>query len=41
MNSDIIYVLDKGGIAEKGKFKELKAFKNHHHEIEHEDDDQK
>ena len=31
MNSDIIYVLDKGGIAEKGKFKDLIAFKNQQH----------
>ena len=28
MNSDIIYVLDKGGIIEKGKFKEISKFKN-------------
>ena len=28
MNSDIIYVLDKGGISEKGKFKEISRFKN-------------
>lgn len=37
MNSDIIYVLDKGGVAEKGKFKDLSMFKNHHHELDHED----
>lgn len=29
MNSGIIYVLDKGGILESGKFKELSMFKNY------------
>lgn len=29
MNSDIIYVLDKGGIAESGKFRELSMSKNY------------
>lgn len=29
MNSDIIYVLNKGKVEEKGKFSELKRFKDH------------
>ena len=33
MNSDIIFVLHKGGVLEKGKFKDINMFKNHHHEI--------
>lgn len=33
MNSDIIYVLDKGGIAESGKFRELSMSKNYVEDI--------
>lgn len=29
MNSDIIYVLDKGGISESGKFRELSMSRNY------------
>lgn len=29
INSDIIYVLNKGGISEKGKFNQLSMFKNY------------
>lgn len=29
MNSDLIYVFSKGGIAEKGKFSELSMYKNY------------
>jgi len=32
MNSDMIYVFDKGGISEKGKFNQLKMFKNYKEE---------
>ncbi len=32
MNSDIIYVLSKGTVEEKGKFNELKRFKDHTYE---------
>jgi ABC-type bacteriocin/lantibiotic exporter with double-glycine peptidase domain len=34
MNADIIYVLNKGKIEEKGKFNELKRFKGHTYEDE-------
>ena len=34
MNSDLIYVFNKGGIAEQGKFKQISAFKNYHGEEE-------
>jgi hypothetical protein len=34
MNADIIYVLSKGKIEEKGKFNELKRFKGHTYEDE-------
>ena len=30
MSSDIIYVFDKGGIKEKGKFNEIEMFKKAH-----------
>lgn len=32
MNADIIYVLNKGKIEEKGKFNDLKRFKGHTYE---------
>jgi hypothetical protein len=32
MNSDIIYVMNRGKIEEKGKFNELKRFKGHTYE---------
>lgn len=34
MNSDMIYVFSKGGIAESGKFNQLSAFKNYQQELE-------
>lgn len=36
MNSDMIYVFSKGGIAERGKFKDLSMFKNYVDEQEQE-----
>ena len=32
MTSDMIFVFDKGGIKEQGKFKEISAFNNYHHQ---------
>lgn len=29
MNSEMIYIFDKGGISEKGKFRELSISKNY------------
>lgn len=37
MNSDLIYVFDKGGISDKGKFNELTRFKGHFDEKDNED----
>lgn len=37
MNSDMIYLFDKGGIAEKGKFNEISKFKNYVDEKEDEE----
>ena len=37
MNADIIYVLSKGKIEEKGKFSELKRFKDHKYEEDDKD----
>jgi len=37
MNSDLIYVFDKGGISDKGKFHELTRFKSHFDEKDNED----
>lgn len=34
MNSDMIYVFDKGGIVERGKFKDISLFKNYTEERE-------
>lgn len=38
MNSDLIYVFDKGGIKESGKFNEISMFKNYVDEKEKEDE---
>lgn len=38
MNSDIIYVLSKGKVEEKGKFNELKRFKDHQYDEEDKED---
>lgn len=32
MDSDMIFVFEKGGIAENGKFKDLKRFSDHKYE---------
>ncbi len=37
MNSDIIYVLNKGTVEEKGKFNELKRFKDQTYEDDKEE----
>ena len=34
MDSDMIFVFDKGGVKEKGKFSEISHFKNYHFEAE-------
>lgn len=34
MNSDMIYVFDKGGIKESGKFDKIEAFRNYREENE-------